>query len=64
MGELHEAFVGGFMSVNGLTGDFHEAFVRESCRTGHKRIRRDPLMNLPDHEPTVLWILPYFCSAP
>ena len=46
------------MSVNGLTGDLHEAFVGVSCRTGHKRIRRDPLMNLPDHEPTVLWILP------
>ena len=36
------------MSVNGLTWDLHEAFVGVSCRTGHKRIRRDPLMNLPD----------------
>ena len=51
------------MSVNGLTGDLHEAFVGVSCRTGHKRIRRDPLMNLPDHEPTVLWILPVLGSA-
>ena len=50
------------MSVNGPMGDLHEAFVGVSCRTGHKRIRRDPLMNLPDHEPAVLWILPYWVS--
>jgi len=27
-GIFHEFFMGGFMSVNGLTGDLHEAFVR------------------------------------
>ena len=30
-----------------------------SCRTGHKRIGRDPLMNLPDREPAVLRLLPF-----
>ena len=51
----------GFFDVLPDGGDFHEFFVGVlSCRTGHKRIRRDPLMNLPDSRGEPLKTPPYW----